>query len=490
MSNYQETYTSTRKRVNCPSKKCIARGISSDGGLFIRDGFDDYPLSEGDVNLSYGELAKKVFSYFFPDFSSEELNEAISKAYQSGNFEEDILRLSSFDEVSFLELYHGPTFAFKDMALTVLPHLLAKSKASEANHKKAMILTATSGDTGGAALSGFHSAADTQLIVLYPTDGVSPFQEKQMHYYENEHCHVYAIRGNFDDCQNLVKRVFGSGLAMKNYEFSSANSINIARLVPQIVYYFYSYFELIRQKKIRYGEKINYVVPTGNFGNILACYIAKRMGLYINKIVCASNENKVLTDFFDTGVYDRNRDFKVTDSPAMDILISSNLERLIYLASGCDEALTASYMESLKEKGRYEVNQKIRENLKDFLAVHVDNDDSLAAIRECFEERHYLIDPHTAVAYRGYELAKENLLGKTIVVSTASPYKFLGAMGKALDIEGGDEEIKESLERMSGQKAPALMDKILHSEFRKTVWAKEEMEGKLLALIGEIDEAD
>lgn len=481
-------FTSTRKKLNYQSKKCIEQGISEDGGLFVKDNYNDFKFDESFVNLSYNELALKIFEYFFDDFTFEELNDTVNNAYNKINFEEQIINIKNFNDVNFLELYYGPTLAFKDMALTILPHLMYYSKKDNSNYKKTLILTATSGDTGGAALSGFLNSIDTQVCVLYPTDGVSEFQEKQMQYYNNDHCRAIAIKGNFDDCQNLVKKVFGSNIQLKNYELSSANSINIGRLVPQIVYYFATYFDLVRNNKIKYGDKINFVVPTGNFGNILACYLAKKMGLFIDKLVCASNENNVLTEFFNTLVYDKNKTFKVTYSPAMDILISSNLERLLYLVSNSDNELVSKCMNELKEKGVYKLNDNFKDNLKDFIADYISNDETVEVIKNCYKDRKYLIDPHTAVAYGVYEKVKDRLKGETVVVSTASPLKFLNAMKVAFDIEGNDKEVIEKLSVMSLNNVPNVINKILDYKFNKTIWSKEEAEKNLISLIGEIDE--
>lgn len=478
-------YTSTRKDINLKSKKCIELGISPDGGLFIMNKFNDYQMNEEDANLSYDKLAKKIFSYYFDDFSEEEIDDVINKGYKSNNFKDELYHLESFDDFSFLELYHGPTFAFKDMALTILPHLLGKAKS---DGKKTLILTATSGDTGGAALSGFYNMDQSSLIVLYPTDGVSSFQEKQMQYFRNSHQYVISVEGNFDDCQTLVKKIFSENINLNNYSLSSANSINIGRLVPQIVYYFKSYYDLVKASKIKYGEKINFVVPTGNFGDIFAGYLAKEMGLYIDKLVCASNDNNVLTDFFESGIYDAKRKFIVTDSPAMDILISSNLERLIYLISNNDSALTKVLMDELKKNGKYEINAEMKKKLNSFLAYYINNVETINLIKDCFNDHHYLIDPHTAVAYGCYKKAKKELKGETVILSTASPYKFLDAMRKAFDLEGEDKKIISILEEMTGKKVPALYKEILNYDFDKITWNKDNMYQNLIHLIGEIDE--
>ncbi len=481
-------YTSTRKKLSKNASFCITQGISEEGGLFILDSYDNFSLSEKMVDLTYQELSKKILKYFLNDFNDKQIEQIISETYNKQNFCEKMIGLKNLDEVNFLELYYGPTMAFKDMALTILPQLLITSKNINGNKKKTLILTATSGDTGGATLSGFKDLEDVKVIVLYPTKGVSIFQEQQMHYYTGKNAMAIAVEGNFDDCQNLVKKVFTSDVKLKNLEFSSANSINIGRLIPQIVYYFYAYFEMIRKGKIKYGEQINYVVPTGNFGNILACYIAKKMGLFINKIVCASNENSVLTDFFNTLVYDKNRTFHLTNSPAMDILISSNLERLLYLITNNNEGLVAKLMQDLQETGVYSLPIKYKENLADFLAYSVTKEDTIKYIKEVYQKHQYLIDPHTAVAYGAYTSLKNQLKGQTIIVSTASPYKFLETVDKIFKTgKEGIEQVQE-IEKITKCLAPKVLYNIYNSSFKKIVWKKDEMEDALIKLIGEIDE--
>ena len=482
-------FTSTRKRMQLNATKCIVKGISDEGGLFILDNFNGFDLSNNLVDCSYQELAFKIFKFFFKDFTDCELEKIVNNAYNKNNFNKDIVKVSEFGNLSFLELYHGPTMAFKDMALTILPHFMAESKRKLDFKKKTLILTATSGDTGGACLSGFQNVEDTKIVVLYPTKGVSKFQEAQMHYYSGKNAFAIAVDGNFDDCQNLVKKVFTSNMELKNLELSSANSINIGRLVPQVVYYFYSYLELVKKGNIKYGEKINFVVPTGNFGNILACYIAKQMGLFINKIVCASNENKVLTDFFNTLEYDKNREFYLTNSPAMDILISSNLERLLYLITDCNIEAVNKMMNDLKEKGKYTLPIEYKEKMNDFLAYYVTNDDTIKYIEKCFKDNNYLIDPHTAVAYGCYLNLKDKLEGKTIVVSTASPYKFMESVEKIFDLDGeGIEKVKE-LSKLCNIEIPNVLFDIYNKKVDKTVWTKENMEENLRKFIGELDES-
>lgn len=483
-------FTSTRKEVQLNEFECIIKGLSDDGGLFICNNFKDFSMDEKYVNYNYNELAFVILKFFFKDFTDNELNEIINSAYNNKNFKEKIVNVKTINEnLSFLELYHGPTMAFKDMALTILPYLMKYSKKNMNNNKETLILTATSGDTGGACLSGFRNVDKTKIIVLYPTEGVSNFQEKQMHYYTSENAKAIAIKGNFDDCQNLVKKVFNNVKGLKNIELSSANSINIGRLVPQIVYYFYSYFDLVRKEEIKYGEDINFVVPTGNFGNILACYIAKEMGLFVNKIVCASNENSVLTDFFNTLTYNKNREFIQTNSPSMDILISSNLERLLYLVSNYDNQLVSNMMNSLKETGIFKLPNEFKERLNSFLVNSINRDETVKLIENCFNENDYLIDPHTAVAYGAYLNLKDQLKGKTVVVSTASPYKFIETVNKVFNVNEEELQLVKQIKEKTKVNYPAELECIYNNKLNKTVWTKENMEENLVKMIGEIDES-
>ena len=481
-------YTSTRKKMNINAEDCIVKGISDDGGLFICDSFDEFKINEDFMSFTYNDMVKKIFSFFFQTFSEKEIDEIVDNAYCQRNFNKKIVDIKYFDKVSFLELYHGPTMAFKDMALTVLPHFMVESKKKKNNKNETLILTATSGDTGGACLSGFKDIEGIKVIVLYPTNGVSEFQEAQMHYYTDKNAYAIAINGNFDDCQSLVKKVFTDKNDFKNIELSSANSINIGRLVPQIVYYFYTYFDMVKKEEIKYGEKINFVVPTGNFGNILACYIAKKMGLFIDKIVCASNENSVLTDFFKTLTYDKNREFYLTNSPAMDILVSSNLERLLYLISDNDEELVSKLMKDLKEKGKYVLPKKFKDNLKDFLAYSISKKETVDYIEKCYKEYNYLIDPHTAVGYGAYINLEKELKGKTCIVSTASPYKFMETVNEVFDINKVGIELIEEVSQITNTNIPELIYDIYKKDIKKTIWEKEKMEKRLQELIGEIDE--
>ena len=479
-------YTSTRKNLNLNATNCILKGISDDGGLFIVNDFNNFNFNEEFLNKSYNDIAKEILKYFLNDFES--VDHIVDNAYSKKNFNEKIVDIKSFGNLSFLELFHGPTLAFKDMALTVLPHLMVESKKLSGFPKKTLILTATSGDTGGAALSGFKDVDNVFIVVLYPTNGVSNFQASQMNYYTGKNAIAVSVEGNFDDCQNLVKKVFTSDIKLNNYELSSANSINIGRLIPQIIYYFYSYCNLVNNKEIKFGEKINYVVPTGNFGNILACYIAKQMGLYIDKIVCASNENNVLTDFFNTYTYDKNREFYLTNSPAMDILISSNLERLLYIITNNNYEVVASLMKDLKEKGKFTLPVEYRNKLDDFISYSVTKEETVEAIKNCYEKYDYLIDPHTAVGYKAYEEVNNKLNGKTVVVSTASPFKFVETVNEVFKENLCDLELINKIAETCNLGVPNILSDIYNFKYNKVVWKKEEMESNLRKLIGEIDE--
>ncbi len=483
-------FTSTRKLLNKNEFECITKGLSDDGGLFICNNFKDFKIKEEFKCYDYIEMSYEILSFFFKNFSEKELKQIINNAYNKQNFIDNVVNTKFLNEkISFLELFHGPTMAFKDMALTILPHLMVESKKKLNNNKQTLILTATSGDTGGACLSGFRQVENTKIIVLYPTEGVSRFQESQMHYYTSDNAKAIAIKGNFDDCQNLVKKVFNNIKGLKNIELSSANSINIGRLVPQIIYYFYSYFDLVNKNKINYGDKINFVVPTGNFGNILACYIAKEMGLFVNKIVCASNENKVLTDFFNTLVYNKNRNFLQTNSPSMDILISSNLERLLYLITDCNYELVKKLMNDLKETGIFELPKEYKEKLNCFLAYSINKEETVKYIDDCYNQYDYLIDPHTAVAYGAAVNLLEQLEGNTVVVSTASPYKFIETVNKVFKVNKEGYELVKEISKLSNVQYPELLNSIYNNNMNKIVWDKEEMEDNLVKMIGEIDES-
>ena len=443
-------YKSTRNsEVNVTSAQAIAQGISEDGGLFVPSELPRLTLDEikqmGD--LSYADRALCVFSKFLTDFTGAEIKYCVDGAYNTKNFDtENIAELSHlFDGTYMLELWHGPTCAFKDMALQILPYLLTTSVKKIGTDKKVVILVATSGDTGKAALEGFKDVEGTSILVFYPEDGVSAMQKKQMTTQDGANVGVCAIKGNFDDAQNGVKAIFtdpatGKELADNGLMFSSANSINWGRLAPQIIYYVSTYAQLIKEQQIDVGELINIVVPTGNFGNILAGYYAKKMGVPVNKLICASNANNVLTDFINTGVYDRNRAFHTTISPSMDILISSNLERLLYHLCGENDAQIREWFGALAKEGRYEVSDDVKKALsEEFCAGFCDDEQTKATIKEIYDKYSYTCDTHTAVAVKVYEDYKKATGDDTVTViaSTASPYKFSGSVLSAIGAEAG-----------------------------------------------------
>ncbi len=435
-------YKSTRGKgkIVAPSE-AIVKGLSEDGGLYIPD---HLPKITKDLDelcmMSYKELAFYIMSMFFDDFSEGELKTCIDNAYDE-KFENPLIApLNYKNGVYFLELYHGRTLAFKDMALSILPHLLKTAAKKIGIDKEIVILTATSGDTGKAALEGFDSVEGTKIIVFYPKNGVSEIQKVQMTTQEGKNTFVVGIDGNFDDAQSGVKEIFNDRkfnelLNSRGYMFSSANSINIGRLVPQIVYYVYTYASLLKDKKIGKGEKINIAVPTGNFGNILAGYYAKVMGIPIDKLICASNKNNVLTDFINTGVYNRNREFYVTNSPSMDILISSNLERFLYEISGRDGKIIHSLMNRLQLKGEYELNEVMKNELKVLYGGCSGEVETLKAIKEVYDAADYVIDTHTAVAYNVYKGYRDKTGDDNVAViaSTASPFKFPKSINEALN---------------------------------------------------------
>jgi len=415
--------------------------------LFLPETIPHIALNEIEklASMTYNERAKIILSLFLTDFTDEELSDCVNKAYNREKFEtEEIAPVyKTADETYFLELWHGPTCAFKDMALQILPHLLSKSIKKTGETKEVVILVATSGDTGKAALEGFKDVDGTRIIVFYPACGVSDIQKRQMVTQEGNNVDVAAVVGNFDDAQNGVKKIFTDKeycemLEQNGFMLSSANSINWGRLVPQIVYYFSAYASLLKNKEIELGEKINFVVPTGNFGNILAGYYAKEMGLPVGKLICASNENNVLTDFIKTGVYNKCRDFKTTISPSMDILISSNLERLLYIATSGDDRKVTEWMNKLKDDGKYEVTEEVKKIICDnFYAGCCSDDETIAEIKSVEEKTSYVMDTHTAVAKKVFEDYKKETgdKTKTVIVSTASPFKFADSVLSAIKDE-------------------------------------------------------
>ena len=479
-------YHSTRNsEETATASEAILKGLTSDGGLFVPDSIPKLNVSLEDLTqMSYQEIAYAVMKEFLTDFTEEELKTCINNAYDSKFDTEEIAVTKKVDGAYYLELFHGATIAFKDMALSILPHLLTTSAKKNDVKNEIVILTATSGDTGKAALAGFADVEGTKIIVFYPKNGVSPIQEKQMVTQKGKNTYVVGIHGNFDDAQTGVKNMFGDKVLNEElnaggYQFSSANSINIGRLVPQIVYYVYAYTRLLADGEISKDEKINIVVPTGNFGNILAAYFAMHMGVPVNKLICASNENKVLYDFFSTGTYDRNREFVLTSSPSMDILISSNLERLIYMIAGDDAARNKELMDSLKTEGRYSITPQMREKLGDFYGNYASEKETADVIKAIYEDTGYVIDTHTAVAACVYKKYVSDTSDKTatVIASTASPFKFTRSVMDAIS-EGhenlDDFGLADALEKLSGvavpkavndiRTAPVLHDRVVDAE--------------------------
>ena len=469
-------FLSTRNsNLKISGREAIVKGISEDGGLFVPESFPAFDIMEN-LDLSYTDLAHKILSLYLTDFDKDDLLGLIEKSYAS--FEDEIAKVS-YQKDFYLELYHGRTSAFKDFALCLLPNLLAYAKKSLGIKDKTLILTATSGDTGKAALEGFYNTEDIDILVLYPTEGVSSIQKAQMDTTGSLNSKVISIDGNFDDAQSAVKKIFNDEkikeeLKEENIYLSSANSINIGRLLPQIVYYFYSYADLVKNKKISGGEKISYCVPTGNFGDILAGYYAKEMGLPIDKLVIASNDNNVLTDFFTSGRYDANRDLVKTISPSMDILVSSNLERLIFHKSS-DEVVKEK-MDDLKDKGLFEFKGDFHE----FLCGFAKEDETRETIKKVFEEENYLIDPHTGVAKN---IVDKLSLDKTVILSTASPYKFSSTVLEALGENLSDDEFEniDLLHEKTGVKIPSEIKKLKNKKIlHKTKINKDEIEEEVL----------
>ena len=493
-------YLSTRdSKCRVESTQAISRGISAEGGLFVPETLPSITLDtiQSMTGMSYVERAKYVLSLFLTDFTPEEIAYCAENAYTTEKFGSDkIAQISKVEPGEYLlELWHGPTCAFKDMALQILPYLLTTSAKKAAAGKEIVILVATSGDTGKAALEGFKDVPGTKMVVFYPQDGVSQMQKRQMTTQEGGNVAVCAIEGNFDDAQTGVKKIFTDQavvekLAEHNMIFSSANSINWGRLLPQVVYYLSTYAELVKAGEIQLGEAINVVVPTGNFGNILAAYYAKKMGLPVNKLICASNANNVLTDFLTTGVYDRNRAFYATTSPSMDILISSNLERLLYDLCGRDDATIRDWFGQLGNTGRYEVSQDVKDQIKElFWAGCCDDEGTKQTIGDTFRKDHYLCDTHTAVAVNVYRQYKEATgdQTKTVIASTASPYKFASSvLGAITDNIPEDEYAQiDELNRISGLPVPKALAELKNKPVRFTgSIEKSEMEETVLKLLG------
>ena len=490
-------YNSTRSEgAKVKASEAILKGLSEDGGLFVPESIPALDKSlEELADMTYGQVAYEVMKLYLTDFTEEELKNCIAKAYDEKFDTEEIAPLVSADEAYYLELFHGATIAFKDMALSILPHLLTTSAKKNNVKNEIVILTATSGDTGKAALAGFADVEGTRIVVFYPKNGVSPIQEKQMVTQKGKNTYVVGIHGNFDDAQTGVKKIFGDKelaeyMNEKGFQFSSANSINIGRLVPQIVYYVYAYVKLLKEERIQSGEKINVVVPTGNFGNILAAFYAKQMGLPIDKLICASNENKVLYDFFASGTYDRNREFVLTTSPSMDILISSNLERLIYRIAGNDPVKNKELMDALSQGGVYKITDAMKEQLADFYGGFASEEETAGTIKALYENTGYVIDTHTAVAAFVYKKFKEETKDEkpAVIASTASPYKFTRSVMNAIDGKFdamGDFELVDELSRISGVAVPGAIEEIRTAEvLHDHVCEKEEMKQVVKDFLG------
>ena len=491
MSIYYKSTRGGQSDMSC--SQAIVKGLADDGGLFVPSDIPKIDLPfEKLAKMKYTELAFYIIQKFFPEIDN--LKECIESAYDDKFDSKDKVELVESCGVSFLELYHGPTAAFKDMALSLLPYLLTSSAKQSSIDKDIVILAATSGDTGKAALAGFAGVNGTKIVVFFPNDGVSAIQKMQMVTQPESNTCVIGIDGNFDDAQTGVKNIFADSdlkekLSESGFMLSSANSINIGRLVPQIVYYVYSYVKLLSEGKVKGGEKVNFVVPTGNFGNILAGYYAMNMGIPVNKLICASNENNVLFDFISSGVYDRKRELVKTNSPSMDILVSSNLERLLYHLSGGNSAEVKGFMESLSSEGSYSVGSEIKDKLSLFYGGFTSEDQTLETIKYAYENCNYLMDTHTAVAYKVYEEYKKNTGDETytIIASTASPFKFTKSVSTAIGMEAGEDEFQlmYELSNESGVKVPYGLDGIEKKEVvHKTTCGKESMENVLSDFLG------
>lgn len=490
-------YKSTRNSSDVvTASRAILKGLSENGGLYVPDNIPSLDVDLNELSkMNYQQVAYEVMSRMLTDFTEEELKHCINSAYDNKFDTTEIVPLVKKAGVNYLELFHGSTIAFKDMALSILPYLLVTSAKKNDVTNEIVILTATSGDTGKAALAGFANVPGTKIIVFYPKNGVSPIQEKQMVTQKGANTSVIGIIGNFDDAQTGVKNMFNDkGLAKemdaKGYQFSSANSINIGRLVPQMVYYVYAYTRLVARGDIKAGDRINVVVPTGNFGNILAAYYAKEMGLPIAKFICASNENKVLYDFFETGVYDKNREFILTSSPSMDILISSNLERLIYRIAGDDSDKDVELMNALTSSGRYEITPDMKDRLSEFYGNYANEKETAATIKSVYESDNYIMDTHTAVAATVYEKYRKATgdTTPTVIASTASPYKFTRSVMEAIDpsyASQSDFELVDELNKLSGVKIPQAIEDIRSAAvLHDTVCDKSEMEKEVRRILG------
>ena len=482
---------STRSDTLISASQAIMKGLCPDGGLFV---FDDQTIdktfySKDLVSLTYQNLSRKVFQALLDDYTSQEIDEIVRLTYNKEHFNRQIVGIDTFGDESYLTLYHGNTYAFKDLALSCLPNLMSVAKAKNDIKEKTLILTATSGDTGSATLAGFKDSKDTVVIVLYPSGGVSPFQELQMTSFENNTNILIPVEGNFDDCQRIVKELFIS-LKPKHIRLGSANSINIGRIIPQIVYYIHAYNQLVKNKVISFGDPIDVTVPTGNFGNIYSAFLAKQMGLPIDKLVIASNENNVLTELFQYHTYNINRTLKRTISPSMDILISSNFERYLYHVLDRDELRVSYYMKRLKEDHMIEIDEL--NQAKDIFSFDASEEETKAMIRFVFDSSGYLIDPHTAVAkcvankYRSETSSQNHML----IVSTASPLKFTSAVMEALDLSESD-NVKDNIENLakfSNLNVPTKLLEIAKLKPNTESYTIEEAVNKIKQIVGDLDD--
>lgn len=495
-------YCSTRnKEIQASASAAILQGLAPDGGLYVPMQFPKLTNSLAELGaMSYQEVAFAIMAAFFSDFEEVELKECIEKAYDEKFRDSLITPVKKVGAQYVLELFHGETLAFKDLALSILPHLMKTAARKQQNENEIVILTATSGDTGKAAMAGFADVKGTKIIVFYPESGVSPIQKKQMLTQKGDNTFVVGIKGNFDDAQTNVKALFNnqtlrSQMAAKGMQFSSANSMNIGRLIPQVAYYFYAYGQLVEKQAIQLGESINVTVPTGNFGNILAAYYAKELGLPINRLICASNQNNVLTDFFQQGIYDKNRPFYVTSSPSMDILVSSNLERFIYYLTDENPVETKKLMEQLNHTGRYEITSSMREKSSSFWAGFATEEETSKTIDQLYKQNQYVMDPHTAVAQSVCQAYQQETKDQTptLIVSTASPYKFpqtvLQALNDSNTIEDSAKQDEfawiQALHQKTGLAIPEVIKEladlpILH----QTVIPNDEMQKMVETLLG------
>ncbi|MEE0263990.1 MAG: threonine synthase [Acutalibacteraceae bacterium] len=500
--NYNST---TDKSIVVSAAQAISQGISNDGGLFVPMEIPKYSKADFDamLKMDYKGRAKKVIADYLTDFTAEEVAHCVDNAYTAEKFGGEnpapmVTAELNGNKMNILELWHGPTSAFKDMALQILPYFLTKALAKKYKGKEAVILVATSGDTGKAALEGFKDVDGTRIIVFYPQDGVSPMQKCQMTTQEGKNVDVCAIEGNFDDAQTGVKKIFTTAeiiekLQSNNKLFSSANSINWGRLLPQIVYYISAYCDLVNSGSIVFGDEVNVVVPTGNFGNILAAYYAMLMGIPFKKFICASNSNNVLTDFINTGVYDKGRKFYTTISPSMDILVSSNLERLLYILSDGNDEKVKSYMTALKTEGKYTVDSQIMDKLSDkFFGGFCDEESTQKTIKELYEQSDYLADTHTAVAIDVYAQYVEKTGDKetpVILASTASPYKFSNSVLSSIipqsEICESEFDMVAQMNEITGVEVPAPLAQLKDKEVRfNNVTAVDDMPAYVLKALG------